>query len=112
MIIESLKNSKSFDMVSKLGYKRRKEHFLLVCCNTSKLSSLKEKSDYMIGFKVSRKCGNAVQRNYIKRIFRSIVRDFFKNNPIRKMVFIIIAYKTILNCNYSEINEQFLQAMS
>jgi ribonuclease P protein component len=64
-----LRNSWEFKRVWKMGCKLHTPHFILLLAeNTSHTSRL--------GLTVSRKVGNAVVRNRVKRL----VRDFFRHN--------------------------------
>lgn len=126
--IISLKNQKEFNIVSKVGKKIHGKHFICVLSNI--MSSRNGHSSYpgpsnkpngwiphqvrddihqiYLGLKVSRKMGNAVTRNKIKRWFRNIIRQFVKDNP--KYIgynFILIPKKSITSITYQELLEDF-----
>ncbi len=60
-----------------------------------------------IGIVVSKKVGNAVVRNYYKRIFRVFYRTN-KNLFLIGRDYIIIARKEILEYSYDDLNKIFL----
>ena len=60
---------------------------------------------------MSKKIGNAVKRNYLKRIFRSIIRNNWKN--IKESVsFEIIPKKKILDHSFTEIEEDIKKILN
>ncbi len=62
------------------------------------------------GLAVSKKCGNAVDRNKIKRQLRNIIDDNKKLFSI-KMNYIIMVRKEILNVSYLQMEEQLINLM-
>ncbi len=67
-----------------------------------------EEGDYHFGISVSKKLGNAVMRNKLKRQIRSIIqeKDYQKNFNC-----IIILGKGILSRTYQEMEENLLEAL-
>ena len=63
------------------------------------------------GITVSKKAGNAVERNYLKRIFRSIIYNNWKiiDNAID---FEVIPKKNILKNSFSDIEKDFIKALT
>ena len=69
---EKIRNRRDFQIISDRGTRRRSEHFVVL--------SLENKSGAKrLGITVSKKVGNAVRRNRIKRL----VREFFRLNKAR-----------------------------
>ena len=66
---------------------------------------------YRFGISISKKLGNAVTRNYYKRILRNIV-DNHKKLYSKGKDYIIILRKACIEMNYSEIEQSFLQLIS
>jgi ribonuclease P protein component len=67
-------------------------------------------NNYRFGISVSKKIGNAVIRNKIKRQIRSII-DKHKNIYQNEKDYIIIVRKNYINLNFSEIEMKFLELM-
>jgi ribonuclease P protein component len=59
------------------------------------------------GFIVSKKVGNAVVRNKIKRRFREILR--LNETLLGSYDFVVLALPASTKCKYSELEEDFLQ---
>jgi ribonuclease P protein component len=66
---------------------------------------------YRFGISVSKKIGNAVTRNYYKRVIRNIV-DNHKKLYSKGKDYIIILRKACIEMNYSEIEQSFLQLIN
>ena len=63
------------------------------------------------GLTVSKKIGNAVKRNYLKRIFRSIIRKNWKTIK-HSISFEIIPKKKILNHSFAEIEKDIKEILN
>ncbi|MCP5059640.1 MAG: ribonuclease P protein component [bacterium] len=68
-----LRNPKDFRRVQRTGQRRVGRHFVLVRAKSREPASIR------LGLAVSRKVGNAVARNHVKRR----VRDWFRRNRLR-----------------------------
>tara|TARA_B100000963_G_scaffold337490_1_gene333536 strand:- start:597 stop:998 length:402 start_codon:yes stop_codon:yes gene_type:complete len=63
------------------------------------------------GLTVSKKIGNAVKRNYLKRVFRTIIRNNWKS--IKKSIsFEIIPKKKIFNHSFTEIEKDIKKILN
>ena len=81
-------------------------HGKLVIINIDNNANFKK-----FGLTVSKKIGNAVKRNYLKRIFRSIIRKNWK--CIKESIsFEIIPKKKILNHSFTEIEKDIKQILN
>lgn len=67
-----------------------------------------KESNYHFGISVSKKIGNAVVRNKIKRQIKSILD---KNNYQKNFNCIIIIRRSILEFNYKEIEEDLIEIL-
>ena len=63
------------------------------------------------GIITSKKIGNAVKRNYLKRIFRSIIRNNWKSIK-NSISFEIIPKKKILNHSFTEIEKDIRETLN
>jgi len=71
---------------------------------------LSSQSGFYFGLTVSRKIGNAVKRNYLKRIIRSIVANNLNSMP-KNTKLEIIPKKQIGKKKYSELEKDFLDTV-
>ncbi|MFT4186367.1 MAG: ribonuclease P protein component [Micrococcaceae bacterium] len=67
-----------------------------------------ENSEFAAGFIVSKMVGNAVQRNRVKRKFRAIARNYFKDD----IKLVVRARPKAKKFNYHELEVQFLKAVN
>jgi len=80
-----------------------------VACKEFVLYSLKNEFEHMrIGFSVSKKLGNAVMRNKIKRQIREMANGLFDKN--RPYDYVLIVRKNYLNQSYQD-NLKSLEAL-
>ena len=68
-------------------------------------------NDYRIGISVSKKTGNAVTRNKIKRQIRNIA-DKYKNVYPKNKDYIIIVRKNYINLDFSEIEKKYIELIN
>ena len=95
-----MRKSREYDQVKRMGCKFYTPHFVLLVHDNSLNHS-------RLGITVSRKVGNSVQRNRIKRL----VRDFFRLLPAAKYEkrdYSIIARRGISLLSASDINAELL----
>ena len=70
----------------------------------------KQKEDFKLGFQISKKSGNAVFRNKIKRRLRSIALEAYKKININlKYSYIFIAKKNVFDGEFKLIKEQIIR---
>ena len=61
------------------------------------------KEETKIAIVAGKKCGNAVQRNYEKRIMREIVRPYISN--LKRIHAVIVAKEKVLNISFTKKKE-------
>ncbi len=66
---------------------------------------------YNVGFVVSKKIGNAVTRNKIKRIYRQLCRKYFLLFFQKNVALVIIARVNIKNTDFQTIEKDFLYCL-
>lgn len=85
-----------------MGCLKKSPHFILLYCSN-------HFNESRIGLTVSRKNGNAVKRNYIKRIIRKHYR--YKKHDLKNYDFVIIVRRTFTKKKYyliqNELDELF-----
>lgn len=72
--------------------------------------SMNDKENYRFGISVSKKIGNAVTRNKIKRQMRNIV-DKYKNIYPNNQDYIIIIRKNYINLTFYEVRDKYIELM-
>ncbi len=110
MIISSLKNQKAFDLVNRHGIKKQTANFILVIAkNSSRNNQLIEPSagNIIFGMKVSRKVGNAVIRNKIKRRARHLIRTTVKVILTSNLSIIFIPRKPFVTTDFCILANEF-----
>ena len=103
MIPHYLKSSKDFQRIFSKKNVLHSHYFVI---HHDKLSS----NNPQVGIIVSKKCGNAVKRNRLKRQIRSLLRDILKNKTLN-FDLIIIAKPKMNNTNYITLKNNFIQLL-
>lgn len=110
-------------MRKKIAYHKKKDflfafkNHLFASSSYLSLQVVKEsKVDYLnttrVGFIVSRKSGNAVQRNKIKRYFRIISRNIIMQNAKCGYYYILIANKNSIKANFQTLKNNLIFCLS
>lgn len=92
---ERVRKKQDYLRIYEQGARRYSQHFTIITCRNS--SGIRR-----LGTTVSKKAGNAVQRNRIKRL----LREFFRLNKSRLPAaqdIVIIAKRGILPLTYNEV---------
>lgn len=92
--MESLKKNKEFKKVYDNGKSYATRNLVIYCLNYEK----GKKNRY--GLSVSKKIGNAVVRNKLKRRLREIIKEFEKEKEFKGYDIIFIARKPVVQINY------------
>lgn len=107
LVISPLRQQSDFNLVNKLGRKYKATHFI---CVTHKPSDLLESEcdKIFLGLKVSKKIGNAVVRNKVRRRLKHIIRYSVINSKYdhSNRRFIIIPHSNIVDLPYSSIIDE------
>jgi len=90
-----IKNRKQYLEFNRIQKKIYTNNFLVLCRNDT------ESSLFSIGITVTKKIGNAVTRNRIKRRIKAFLRQVMKSN-ISGMMINIVAIKDSSNISWSE----------
>ena len=69
-----------------------------------------QKNNFRVGLSVSKKLGNAVARNQIKRRIRHIVQNA-KGSLVEDVDFVVIARKGVENLEYAEMERNLLHVL-
>ena len=69
-----------------------------------------QKNHFRVGLSVSKKLGNAVTRNQIKRRIRHIIQNI-KGSLVEDVDFVVIARKGVENLEYAEMERNLLHVL-
>lgn len=94
---QRIKTSSEFNVVFNEGTKFVCPEFVALSNGTTKLHP-------RLGVVVSKKVGNAVVRNKIKRSFREIFRQFSKRENLHQRDFIFIARNSVRKLSFGELS--------
>ncbi len=95
--MESLKKNKEFKKVYENGKSYATRNLVIYCLDYEK----GKKNRY--GLSVSKKIGNAVVRNKLKRRLREIIREFEKEKDFTGYDIIFIARKPVIQIDYKRL---------
>jgi ribonuclease P protein component len=99
--IESLKSKSEFSEVSNKGKKYVTRYFIILVQKTD------DKDTVFLGMKISKKIGNAVTRNKIRRRFKHLIRNLVKENTkFAGYRFLIIPKRSITSASYSALLQE------
>jgi ribonuclease P protein component len=100
--VESLKKNKEFRRVYENGNSYATRNLVIYV--------LKAKNSYnRYGFSVSKRIGNAVTRNKLKRRLREIIREFEKKELFQAQDVIFIARKPVVNLDYQRLKKEVMK---
>ena len=68
--------------------------------------------NFNYGITVTKKIGNAVARNKFKRIIRSLIRSYVRDNCLRPFKINITAKRSLVNKSFASISQDFRYAMN
>jgi ribonuclease P protein component len=102
--IEKLLNREEFVNLNRSGRRHHTRHFVLIF----KKNGL---SFARLGITVSKKIGNAVQRNRVKRLIREFFRLHRDHFP-KGFDFVIAAKRNAISLNYSDLTEELSEGLT
>ena len=112
--MKSLNNNEKFKLLNRIGKKKVTENFILISCYTKDLHQDNypmQKGYCYLGIKTSRKVGNAVLRNKIKRRIRHCIRILGAEfNELRSVACMIIPRKSCASVNFEKLKNTILQS--
>lgn len=93
------------------GEKRRGPLFLLEVKSREQTAEMKHPPVARVGFTVTRKNGNAVKRNRIKRRLREAVRVGLSDNIEAGTDYVIIAHRDVLHAPFTSLISELSRRM-
>ncbi len=100
--MDTLKTKKEFDFVYKNGFKWYCKYFVVYLYKDKTLEGFK------VGFSVSKKVGNAVKRNLIKRRLRSLLQNIKEYGGFR---LIIVVKQGILELPFADFKKHIFECL-
>ena len=110
VLLKTIKKRIDFVKVSKKGRKKFTQGFLLQKYKRN-FSSKERKNTTRVGFTVTKKIGNAVVRNKIKRRFRAIIKEVLNNYLKKNYDYVIIANKKSIVMDYKELKSDIIKTV-
>jgi ribonuclease P protein component len=98
-----IRKSWEYQRVWKMGCRLHTPHFILLLAENGAIDS-------RLGLTVSRKVGNAVKRNRVKRLVREFFRQYKKNFPV-KVDFSVVAKKGAASLSAAKLNAEIKRAL-
>lgn len=103
MILETIKKREDFIKISKSNIKYFSKN-VIITCHKIEDSNLIDQNIRHIGYIVTKKVGNAVIRNKIKRRLRHIFADY-KNLMLDDFYYIALAKSNAKNATFQDISQ-------
>ncbi len=108
ILLKTIKKRIDFIKISKKGKKIFTKGFILQKYKR-KIDDKIENNIVRIGFTVTKKIGNAVVRNKVKRRFRAITKELLNNYLKKNYDYIIIAKKNSITMDYKELKNDLIK---
>ena len=108
VLLKTIKKRIDFVKVSEKGKKFFTQGFIL---QKYKRDFSSKENTARVGFTITKKIGNAVVRNKIKRRFREIIKEVLNNYLKKNYDYVIIANKKSLVMNYKELKNDVIKVI-
>ena len=108
ILLKTIKKRIDFLKVSKKGKKIFTKGFILQKYKRN-IDDKIENNVARIGYTITKKIGNAVIRNKIKRRFRAIIKEILNNYLKKNYDYIIIANKKSISMDYKELKQDLIK---
>ena len=108
VLLKTIKKRIDFVKVSKKGKKFFTQGFIL---QKYKRDFSSKENTARVGFTITKKIGNAVVRNKIKRRFRAIIKEVLNNYLKKNYDYVIIANKKSLIMDYKELKSDIIKTV-
>ena len=114
--IKSIADDSVFSAINKFGQKTSAQNFTVLICDKASLSTqpiILEEDVLYYGIKASKRIGNAVKRNKIKRRLRALLRNIaHQDNSLTQKVCVIIPKTSCADIEFAKLELRFKQAIS
>jgi ribonuclease P protein component len=103
MTLATIKKREDFVRASNSNLKYFSKNVIVIVQKIEEQDSIIDNETYHIGYVVTKRVGNAVIRNKIKRRLRHIIRDNYKTLMENGFHYVIIAKSNIKNSKFGDI---------
>lgn len=110
-MIDTLKNNLQFSYVKKQGTAISTKGILLVACKSDISRDEHAAHIIQVGYTVTKKVGNAVARNRIKRRFREVVQDVLPSLGLEGYSYVLIAKHHAHDRPYESLKKDLCYAL-
>jgi ribonuclease P protein component len=109
--IERLKKRPDFLKVTKQGSKFVAPSFVLLARKRNKKENIDE-DVVRLGFTVSKKVGNAIARNRVRRRLKEATRQTFSDNVMNGCDYVVIGRKRAIDISYDSMVADMIKGLS
>ncbi|STQ83554.1 ribonuclease P protein component [Helicobacter fennelliae] len=105
--MDMLKTKAEFDFIYKKGFYRHSKEFVLYVYRDKILDSTSK-----LGLSVSKKVGNAVKRNLIKRRIKALFQEFEKTLSLIGCRIVFVAKEGVYLLSFQDLRKNILDCLS
>ncbi|GAD18343.1 ribonuclease P protein component [Helicobacter fennelliae] len=109
--MDMLKTKAEFDFIYKKGFYRHSKEFVLYVYRDKILDST-SKLGLKLGLSVSKKVGNAVKRNLIKRRIKALFQEFEKTLSLIGCRIVFVAKEGVYLLSFQDLRKNILDCLS